>query len=86
MTFNINTNIQSIKKVLITKHGRIKDISIYKDAIVTEENEMNDDDKSLKEYGLLGGVMKDDAPLYTVCYDFKPRDDCTDPVLLSWMG
>lgn len=86
MTFNVETKLQSIKKLLNTKHGRIKELIIYKDAIVKEENEMCDEIKSLKDYGLVGGLVKEDAPRYTLCYNFKPRDDCKDPILLSWMG
>ena len=87
ITVNANTNLHSVHKILHSKHGRrIKDLVLYKDAIVKEENEMCDETKSLNDYGLTGGLIKDDAPNYSICYDFKPMNDCNDPVLLSWMG
>lgn len=106
ITVNVNTNILTIEKMLHNKHGRIKDLTLYKDAIVKEENEMcggagganistrngkpsarhNNQMKTLKEYGIVGGLIKDDAPICSICYDFKPINDCHDPVLLSWMG
>ncbi len=106
-TVNINTSIYAIQKLLHNKHGRIKDLVLYKDSIINEENEIcntcvgsatncsNDNNgnnsnemKTLKECGFVGGLMKEDAPKYTICYDFKPvnANDCRDPVLLSWMG
>ena len=120
ITVNINTTIYTIQKLIQDKHGRIKDLMLYKDGIVKEENEMscssfrsggdsgggggvdshpssdigvsshsssnNSEMKTLKEYGIVGGLMKDDAPTYSLCYDFKPVTDCRDPILLSWVG
>ncbi len=99
-TVNINTNIYTIHKLIQSKHGRVKDVKLYKDAIVKEENELlcgHDDDngmnntgwsgsKTLKEWGVEGGVIKEDAPVLSICYDFKPLNANHDPILLSWMG
>jgi len=85
MTLNINANLQSVKNILHAKHGRIKDLIIYKDTVIKEENEMRDDMKSLKEYGLVGGFIKEEAPHFSLCYDFKPKNDCHDPLILSWV-
>ena len=84
-TVNINTNIKTMMKSLRSKHGRIKDLVLYKDAVVKEENEMCNDTKSLKDYGFHGGFIKQDAPKYSICYDFKPVNDANDPILLHWI-
>ena len=85
-TVNINTNIYSIQKLLQIKHGRIRDLKLYKGAIVKEENELCDEYKTLKECGVEGGMIKEDAPKLNICYDFKPVNQTHDPILLSWMG
>jgi hypothetical protein len=47
---------------------------------------MNDWSKTLKDYGLEGSTIKDDAPTLTIYYNYAPNQsqDMTDPILLSW--
>jgi len=73
-------------KILEKKHGRIGKLVLCKDEF-RETNEMPDEKKTLKEYGIEGDTSKEDAPTVNICYDFKPIDDANpDPILLSWMN
>lgn len=75
-----------MKKILETKHGRIKGLVLCKD-VFRESNEINKDEKTLEEYGFVGGFVKEGAPEVTICYDFKPFDnEDPDPILLSWIN
>lgn len=53
---------------------------------IRQSKELNDFEKSLKEYGFEGSVLKEDAPITTLYYNFKPakHKNASDPILLSW--
>ena len=82
--FRSNTHIFTIKKLLQERHGRIKKIVLWKDEF-RETKEMLDDMKTLKEEAFDTGYVKENAPMSTICYDYKIADsDSPEPTLLSW--
>ena len=67
------THLFTIKKRLEAKHGRMKQLMICKDSYA-ERNEMWDDMKTLKEYGILGAQKPNEPAPITLFYEFKPLD------------
>ena len=82
--FTSNTHIFTIQKLLQERHGRIKDLVLWKDEF-RETKEMLNSMKTLKEEAFETGYDKDNAPMSTICYDYKIVDsDSPEPTLLSW--
>lgn len=78
----LETYIFTIKDMLIKRHGRIAHLTICKESF-SEKNEMNNEMRTLKEYGVTGG-SKEDAPILKIYYDYcalTQKD--SDPILLS---
>lgn len=75
-----------IVHTLRSHHGGIMNNLVLYKSEVRESTEMNDWSKSLKDYGLEGSSIKDDAPSLTIYYNYTPNQsqDMTDPILLSW--
>ena len=67
------THLFTIKKRLEEKHGRMKQLVICKDSYA-ERNELRDDMKTLKEYGILGAQKPNEPAPITLFYEFKPLD------------
>ena len=67
------THLFTIKKRLEQKHGRMKQLVICKDSYA-ERNELRDDMKTLKEYGILGAQKPAEPAPITLFYEFKPLD------------
>ena len=74
-----DTHVFTLKKKIIERHGRIKDLVVCKESY-EEQNELTDDMKTLEEYGILGGTA-DDNVVARIFYEFKPCDH-DDPLLL----
>ena len=73
----------NIKKMLKKKHSRINDIRIYMDEI-NEKNELNDEMKTLKGYGVQGG-SKQNPSFLKLFYDFTPfKNGGPEPIILAW--
>jgi len=67
------------------KFGRMSHLKICRGEF-KEYNEMRDDMKTLKEYGIQGG-SKEDPPTIKLCYDFNPSArNGFDPILLAWIN
>ena len=79
-TVRTSTNLALIRGMLKRKHGPIANLSICKDEYL-EKNELDGDMKTLYEHGIQGGTAKENAPITTLYYDFKPTG--IDPLLLS---
>jgi len=74
--------IQIIEK----KHGRIGKLTLCKDEF-RETNEMPDEMKTLKHYGIGVSCPNGKTSRVVICYNFKPIDyGSPDPILLSWMN
>ena len=84
--FQCDLKISELKTLIRKRHGQIQNIVLCKDQF-KESNEFDDDSKTLEEYGLVGGLSKDEStPAYTIFYNFQPQDsDNPDPILLAWM-
>ncbi len=80
ITVSTKITIYHLKQMLKKKHGRIEKLVLCKNEF-RESNEMMEENKTLDDYGFKGSSSKDDAPLFTICYDFKPIDQ--DPILLA---
>lgn len=80
-TVRTSTNLAVIKGMLKRKHGPIANLCIDE---YLEKNELDDDMKTLYEHGIQGGTAKENAPITTLYYDFKPTG--IDPLLLSWLA
>ena len=73
-----NTSLSTIKEVIKKWHGgNIASLTVYNGSI-QEGNELRGDDLTMKECGIDGFVNKNEAPVVTLYYDFKP-DGCTEP-------
>lgn len=79
-TVRTRINLAVVKNMLKKKHGPLTNLVICKGEYL-EKNELNCDLKTLREYGLRGGITKETAPTITIYYDFKPSG--LDPLLLS---
>ena len=79
-TVRTSANLAVIKNMLRKKHGPIANLNICKDEYL-EKNELDGDMKTLYEHGIQGGTAKENAPITTLYYDFKPTG--IDPQLLS---
>ncbi|CAN0461608.1 unnamed protein product, partial [Laminaria digitata] len=66
------THIFTIKNLLLEHHGRVANLIICKGAF-TEANELVDEMKTLKGYGIKGAPRGADPPVTVpLFYDFKP--------------
>lgn len=86
MTVSLETKVIDIVHTLRSRHGgKLNNLVLYKSE-VRESTEMNDMEKTLKDYGLEGSTIQDDAPTMNIYYNFTPNQsqDVTDPILLSW--
>ena len=78
-----NTSLGTVKEVIMKWHGgKISSLTVCKHSF-QQMNELHEDDLSLKECGIDGSIDKNQAPVVTLYYDFKP-DGCTnaDPILM----
>lgn len=80
MTVSTKTQIYHLQQLLKTRHGRIGKLVLCKDEF-RETDEMLDEERTLDAYGFQGSTSKEDAPMVTICFDFKP--DHQDPILLA---
>mmetsp|Transcript_26177 Transcript_26177/g.38629 ORF Transcript_26177/g.38629 Transcript_26177/m.38629 type:complete len:150 (-) Transcript_26177:179-628(-) len=84
-TVRSDTHLFTIKDTLKRRHGQIRDLVICKNAF-KENNEMQDDALTLKDYGITGNVEGTSPPVIALYYDFKTADCANpDPILLSWL-
>merc|ERR1719231_579746 len=85
MRVKTDTHLFTIKQKLVQRHGRIKDLVICKDSF-TAKNELDDDMKTLEEYGVTGAPDDPDKSMHKtqkLYYEFRPCDH-DDPLLLVW--
>ncbi|CAM9269728.1 unnamed protein product [Chrysoparadoxa australica] len=75
-----STLLFTIRKLLMHRHGLIRDLVICKGSF-TEANEMVNEMKSLKDYGIRGACKDVDPPRVSIFYDFKPYNH-DEPLLL----
>ena len=73
LTVPVDTKISWIRHHLEGKHGLFHHLVLCKD-VFSEETEMRQDalQKTLREYGFVGGPSKETAPCFTVYYNFIP--------------
>mmetsp|Transcript_13749 Transcript_13749/g.21021 ORF Transcript_13749/g.21021 Transcript_13749/m.21021 type:complete len:91 (-) Transcript_13749:4947-5219(-) len=81
----MNTTLGHLKKLLEKRHGKMLDLKIIVDKTeIASRNETT----TLKDFGINGDLSRDNAPIISVCYDFKPSDSINreekDPILISW--
>jgi hypothetical protein len=82
----VNTHIHELIQILEEKHGRIGKVILCKDEF-REANEMSDEKKTLKYYGIGASCLDETKVPVVICYNFKPIDNGRpDPILLSWMN
>ena len=84
MNFKLRVPTESyvfaVKQKLCERHGRIRDLVLCKHSYA-EKNELTDDMKTLKEYGILGAPKRSEPEVVVpVFYEFKC--DQSDPLLL----
>mmetsp|Transcript_10410 Transcript_10410/g.22248 ORF Transcript_10410/g.22248 Transcript_10410/m.22248 type:complete len:133 (-) Transcript_10410:168-566(-) len=82
-TVQVTTTIHSIKEVIKKWHGgKIARLTVCKDTF-SENNELRNENSTLKDIGIRGNANKEEAPVLTLMYDFKP-DGCDnpDPILM----
>lgn len=73
-----NTTLGTVKEVIRKWHGgKILSLTLCKGNF-QEVNELHDDLLTLKECGIDGCCDKNNAPVVTLYYDFKP-DGCAEP-------
>ena len=79
------TTLGNLKKSLEKRHGKMLDLKIVlcKTEIVNQ-----DETTTLKDIGISGELSRENAPVVSLYYDFKPSDGKNrqgkDPVLISW--
>jgi hypothetical protein len=73
-----DTTLCTLKEVIKKWHGgKIASLTVCKDSF-QEMNELREDGLTLKECGIDGCADKNEAPVVTLYYDFKP-DGCSEP-------
>ena len=79
-----NTSLGTVKEVIKKWHGgRISSLTVCKHSF-QQMNELHEDNLSLKECGIDGSIDKNQAPVVTLYYDFKPECTDADPILMCW--
>ena len=82
MSVKTATHLFTIKNKLADHHGRIENLQICKHSF-KDCNEMNDEMKTLEDYGIKGAPKDAIEPsIVTIIYDFKPVDH-NEPLLLT---
>ena len=76
----VDTHLFTIKEELTRRHGLLRDLVICKDSFA-EQNELQDDTATLKDFGVVGAQASEDPVEITLYYEFKPAS-YDDPLLL----
>jgi hypothetical protein len=78
-----NTTLGNIKEAIKKWHGgKIKKLTVCKDSY-EQMNELHQDSLTLKECGVDGCLIKTQAPVVTLYYDFIPEGcEEPDPILM----
>ena len=79
----VNAPLFSIINELQQRHGKMKELKIYKDT-VNEQNELVGEFSTLIDLGIEGSATGD--AVCNVYYDFKPESAANDPLLLANMN
>ena len=87
-TVPTDIKISKIQEIIFERHGKVENLKIcIEDFRESNEIQLDDGDKLLKDYDTIkGSLIKEDAPVVDIIYNFKPiGSDNPDPILLSWM-
>jgi hypothetical protein len=84
-TFRASTPLSTVKELLVSRHGRLASLRLYKDAFAPDSElpATSRDSDTLAALGFASGPQKDTAPVTRLFYDFVPHD-ARNPTLLAW--